>query len=291
MPRCRQSHDAASWSSVTHAAMKDVERPAHAPHGAPRNHQRQSEIARQAEAHVDSLRRPDEAVELLSESRAQYGAYPSASYVTGAIPKVKGKAQPQDGSDASVTQKTSAAQELGITADPAPYTQTYYADCPPMTIFSSRAPEGIFAGGSRITQQAAQAALEGRGVLPQTIRLHGTGGALRIPAPGAELSLKMLFTKFVRRLREAGSSPDALLHTLGHDVQPVQDEFDQVVQHDPNQPSTAPGVPAASFRKACYALKLSFPDTSLQSVIAACDVYKQDRLSLTALAYFMGQAE
>lgn len=280
MPRCRASNSARTWKTQMAETMEIIHAPATRPAPPPRDLARRDEIVRAAEAHVAARSRPEEVVDRVSETRRQYGrTYPTELYVLGAVPKRKGQPVPPE------ARTLTPADELGIHADPDVYRRTHYATCPPMTFFTARGPEGLFSGGASMTKLAATAALESTGVIPATTVHAGPGQ--RIPVPGAELALQLLFTKFVRRLREAGSTPEDFLSHLAQHVVPPEDEYGQGVEAVEGHAASQPGVPSTAFRHACYALRLAVTDASVQSIIVACDTGRSDRLALSALTHFM----
>jgi hypothetical protein len=95
--------------------------------------------------------------------------------------------------------------------------------------------------------------------------------------PGAKLSLQLLFTVLLRRLKAVGSSRPHFLAMLDSLAEPQTDEFGQEV------PGSDAGVPFAAFRRLCYAMKLQTTDTQLQAVLMLLDSSRSERASLSEL--------
>lgn len=230
-------------------------------------------IEREAVEFVDSIRPAVEPPIRTTETMERYNLhpYPRELYVEGARSKRKNQKKPGD---------KEPHEELGVEAQPDIYRATHYATCPAMTVFSARAPEGVFAGKmGTVTSLAASAQLESTGVLPAT--LH-PGVGPHIPAPGAELALKLLFTKFARRLKEVGHTPESFADALRPSIAPAVDEYGDVSEDGP-----VDGVPASAFRRLCYSLKIQMADAQLGSVIISCDTGRDGRVSLSALLAFL----
>ena len=215
MPRCRASKSAASWASTQRATQASVLQPSQAPSAPPRGAASAAAIAAEAAAQVAAQAAAQAAAllprgENASEARCAYHAAP---YDTDAYGVAQGLAAARASRGGAASPAPSAAQQaaaLGASARPAAYTaSSHYASDAPVTSFSARLPELVFPYAFSGAGQAAAGK-------EHAAALYGAAAAATLPqhlrAPGAELSLAPLLTRFLRRLQEAGVAglPDFL---------------------------------------------------------------------------------
>ena len=206
MPRCRASKSAASWVSNSHATQASVLQPSQAPSAPPRGALRDAAIAAEAARQVAALGAAREAALLAtgantSEAHDRFAgvAYDTDAYLVAQDLAAARTARRNANPAATVAQQ---AQALGATARPGAYVGSSYATDAPVTSFSARLPELVFPYAFSGAGQAAAgkehaAALYGGAAGLQGLPQH-------LLAPGAELALAPLLTRFLRRLQEAG---------------------------------------------------------------------------------------
>ena len=180
--------------------------PSHAPAPAPRAAETLRRITEEAQAHVASLRAPVETVELVSEAHARFPLWPRASYdvahATASGFTAAGAARHRRSAFA-------AAAVMGATAaaNPEAYRNGgHYGSDGAVSLFTSRQVEGVFPFTSSRTGVAGRSTAftsTGRiGTSDEGAVATGSLASVAI-APGSELSLAALFTRFLRRLRDA----------------------------------------------------------------------------------------
>jgi hypothetical protein len=197
---------AAAWASTQRATQASVLQPSQAPSAPPRGAASAAAIAAEAAAQV-AAQAAAQAEALLprgenaSEARSAYHAAP---YDTDAYGVAQGVAAARASRGGAASPAPSAAQQaaaLGASARPAAYARGHYASDAPVTSFSARLPELVFPYAFSGAGQAAAGK-------EHAAALYGAAAAAAVPqhlrAPGAELSLAPLLTRFLRRLQEAG---------------------------------------------------------------------------------------
>jgi hypothetical protein len=205
MPRCRERP--LVGHSAAHDQFVSVLQPSQAPSAPPRSARLEAAIASEAAEHVRQLLQAREAALGVSgapssETHDRY-AKPydrDAYYVAQDLAALRSQKK-NSNPEPTVAQQSAA---LGATARPTAYTAGHYAKDAPVTSFSARLPELVFpyafsnAGGGRAAGKEHAEALyaTGRQQL-ETLPVH-------LLAPGAELSLAPLFSRFLSRLEEAG---------------------------------------------------------------------------------------
>jgi hypothetical protein len=206
MPRCRASKSAAAWASTQRVTQASVLQPSQAPSAPPRGAAAAAAIAAEAAALVAAGAAAAAAALVprganASEARS---AFHGAVYDVDAYGVAQGVAAARASRGGAASPAPSVAQQaaaLGASARPGAYASGHYASDAPVTSFSARLPELVFPYAFSGAGQAAAGK-------EHAAALYGAAAAAAVPqhllAPGAELSLAPLLTRFLRRLREAG---------------------------------------------------------------------------------------
>lgn len=311
MPRCRQARG--QYESMNKTAQLDVTKPKSIPAPGPRGLAQAAELELEATRFVSETTRPrTEAPEYLTQTARVFTKPADARDLPAAgLPRM---ASPQRGAKSSSTEESKG--------EPVPdvYVNGYYGSTGTVTLYTSRYPEGWLAktatsnvldpfgrsyafssslkGGRHGKHAEAMEGVSGVQELGSSMRT-AIGPAQPVVAPGSELALKAMFTRFIKRTGEAlapsSSNPaaglqafvEALEHHAHQDASP-----DEEVALGATTGGALTGhfedhifVTPEAFRTAAYAAKLQMHDRDLEAVIAACDADGSKRVSLGALMY------
>jgi len=261
-PRTRASKSAKSWSTCARDAGAAVLAPRNAPPPGARGVAAAAAALKAAEAEVAAAAAARAAAAAadaagggaprVSVTRAAYTAAPAELYAAAAAATVAASCRERD-KDGLLVPRVA----FGVTADPSAYAASDYRVGAAMTVFSARAPEGVFAG--------------------------------KPPAPGesagSELSLALLATRFARRLAEAGfPSPSAFVDGLAAVSRALAAGGAEGASADE-------ALPADAFRAALYANGVRLLDTHAASVAMLCDaVPRAGVVRLDALRALLARA-
>jgi hypothetical protein len=327
MPNCRSSNSAGLWSTQMCDAMRDVEKPASRPAHPPRDALSQTAIQQEAVDYVNSLKPPTRTYPKLSENHERYVRYEDPAYKEAATasarrgPKLAGSTALGPLGPPPRPAAAAAAEQEPSPANYEAYAQSDYRYDPPVTLYSSRLPEpGAFGGmtaartagiplgrSATLTNSMAAAYQRHDGADDQGAAGDVTVGGsamrtalgprpMRYLAPGAELALKSIFVKFLRRFEDAKVDVAAFLAAVARHAKtdPRVDlgaTAGSTVRSGPGGSVVAGLVPAAHFRSLVHALHLRLLDADLEAVVASCDVDGSGRVSLGALYHYIDVAE